>query len=123
MIFPLLISASIAFAVLLVIVGVSTKLSSGKDELRERLKDEKPYVTDDQIQANIRRDLRMSKSAGLNYILERISVVRVLDRLLIGARVASRPGDVIIKSILLAIIGAAGAYFATGYVSSGLIIG
>jgi len=120
---PLIISGSIAFAIILLFVGISTQLKGAKSDVRERLKNEGPAVTEEQIYASIRRDTRLSRVDFLNELLASISLIRNLERWTVQARVAARPGDVVIKSIVLASLGFGATYWATGYISSGVIVG
>jgi len=108
-------------------VGALSGKGKGKEreELRSRLLDDKPAeaVSDAQIQASIRRDMRARNGGILNKFLRKFSVFGTLESWLVQARSNARPGDVLIKSVALAALGLFGGYAATGLASSGVVVG
>jgi len=125
--FPLLISVAVALAVILILVGALAGKGKGKEreELRSRLLDTHPSdpISDAQIQASIRRDMRARNGGALNTFLRRFSIFGTLEGWLVQARSNARPGDVLIKSVVLAAVAFFGTYAVTRSASSGIVAG
>ncbi|MFQ5477588.1 MAG: type II secretion system F family protein [Candidatus Binatia bacterium] len=122
---PVLISLFISLAVATVSFGLLVKLRGNqtRETVLSRLRDDPVLGSDEEAERSILRDVRLSKVSFINELLERVSVVRVLEKLLVQSRSGLRPDDVIIRCMLMGLGGVVAVQYAYGSTIFGLLAG
>ncbi|MBC8292615.1 MAG: type II secretion system F family protein [Proteobacteria bacterium] len=113
---PLLIAFGLSLSVALMSAGIIVRLrrATQREAVFDRLRADPVLSLNEDSRRSILRDARLSEVSFINELLERISLVRVLERWLVQARWKVRADDVLLRSVLLGL---------TGVVSMQLMVG
>jgi len=93
---------------------VRLRRATQREAVLDRLRADPVLSLNEDSRRSILRDARLSEVSFINELLERISLVRVLERWLVQARWKVRADDVLLRSVLLGL---------TGVVSMQLMVG
>jgi len=122
---PVLIAFGLSLSVALMSAGIIVRLrrATQREAVLDRLRADPVLSLNEDSRRSILRDARLSEVSFINELLERISLVRVLERWLVQARWKVRADDVLLRSVLLGLTGVVSMQLIAGSTLLGVGVG
>ncbi|NQY91584.1 MAG: type II secretion system F family protein [Deltaproteobacteria bacterium] len=122
---PVLIAFGLSLSVALMSAGIIVRLrrATQREAVLDRLRADPVLSLNEDSRRSILRDARLSEVSFINELLERISLVRVLERWLVQARWKVRADDVLLRSVLLGLAGVVSMQLMVGSTLLGVGVG
>lgn len=122
---PVLIAFGLSLSVALMSAGIVVRLrrATQREAVLDRLRADPVLSLNEDSRRSILRDARLSEVSFINELLERISLVRVLERWLVQARWKVRADDVLLRSVLLGLAGVVSMQLIVGSTLLGVGVG
>jgi tight adherence protein B len=122
---PVLIAFGLSLSVALMSAGIIVRLrrATQREAVLDRLRADPVLSLNEDSRRSILRDARLSEVSFINELLERISLVRVLERWLVQARWKVRADDVLLRGVLLGLAGVVSMQLIVGSTLLGVGVG
>ncbi|HIF64478.1 MAG TPA: secretion system protein [Deltaproteobacteria bacterium] len=122
---PVLIAFGLSLSVALMSAGIMVRLrrATQREAVLDRLRADPVLSLNEDSRRSILRDARLSEVSFINELLERISLVRVLERWLVQARWKVRADDVLLRSVLMGLTGVVSMQLTVGSTLLGVGVG
>ncbi len=122
---PVLIAFGLSLSVALMSAGIIVRLrrATQREAVLDRLRADPVLSLNEDSCRSILRDARLSEVSFINELLERISLVRVLERWLVQARWKVRADDVLLRGVLVGLAGVVSMQLIVGSTLLGVGVG